>query len=106
VQQLLPILTYGCELYPTPSEQQRRLANQMYRWTLGVYKGSGADKVQDFVGVSDLGVVMANKRIRWAASVYWRHEPELREKAEPILREVLEDDTEMRWMQGVWIGGS
>jgi len=32
--------------------------------------------------------------------VYARHMPELREIAEPILREVLEEDTEMRWMQG------
>jgi len=30
-QQLLPILTYGCELYPQPSEHQRRLAYEMYR---------------------------------------------------------------------------
>ena len=28
-QKLLPILTYGCELYPTPSEHQRRLAIEM-----------------------------------------------------------------------------
>jgi len=93
-QQLLPILTYGCELYPTPSEQQRRLANDMYRWTVGAYKGSRGDKVQD------LAVVVANKRVRWAASVYGRHQPELREIAEPILREALSKDTVMRWMQG------
>jgi len=39
-------LTYGCELYPEPSEQQRRLANTMYRWAVGAYPGSRADKVQ------------------------------------------------------------
>jgi len=28
------------------------------------------------------------------------HLPELREIAEPMLREALEEDTELRWMQG------
>jgi len=99
-QQLLPILTYGCELYPDPSEQQRRLAYDMYRWTVGAYPGSRADKVQALVGLQEIGVIMRNKRIRWAASVYARHVPELRAIAEPILREALEEDTELRWMQG------
>jgi len=35
-QQLLPILTYGCELYHEPSKQQERLAYEMYRWTISV----------------------------------------------------------------------
>jgi len=99
-QQLLPILTYGCELYPDPSEQQRRLAYELYRWTVGAYPGSRADKVQALVGLQGIEVIMRNKRIRWAASVYARHLPELRAIAEPILREVLEEDTELRWMQG------
>ena len=43
---------------------------------------------------------MRNKRIPWAASVYARHLPELREIAEPILREAIEHDTELRWRQG------
>jgi len=30
-QQLLPILTYGCELHHTPSEQMQRLAYEIYR---------------------------------------------------------------------------
>jgi len=64
VQQLLPILTYGCELYPTPSEQQRRLANEMYRWAIGAYRGSRAEKVQELAEVNDIGVVMVNKRVR------------------------------------------
>jgi len=73
-QQLLPILTYGCELYPTPSEQQRRLANGIYGWTVGAYKESRADKVQELRGLNanDVGIVMANKRIRWAATLYGR----------------------------------
>jgi len=32
--------------------------------------------------------------------VYARHMPELRKIAEPILRKVIEEDTELRWMQG------
>jgi len=32
--------------------------------------------------------------------VYARHMPELWEIAEPILREVLEEDVELRWMKG------
>jgi len=50
--QLLPILTYGCELYPEPSEQQKRLANEIYRWTVGAYQGSRADKVQELCGTT------------------------------------------------------
>lgn len=99
-QQLLPILTYGCELYPDPSEQQRRLAYEMCRWTVGAYPGSRKDKVQALVGLGDIEEILRNKRTRWAASVYARHMPELREIAEPILREILEEDTELRWMGG------
>jgi len=43
--------------------------------------GSRTDKVQDLAGVNDIGVVM---KVRWAASVYARPLPELREMAEPI----------------------
>ena len=99
-QQLLLILTYGSELYPNPSEQQVPLAYEMYRWTLGAYPGSRKDKVQALIGLDGLDTIMRNKRIRWAASVYARHLPELREVAELILRDVLEEDTEMRWMRG------
>ena len=55
--------------------------------------------MQALVGLHDVAVIMQNKRIRWAASVYARHLPELRVIAEPILREVLEN-IELRWMQG------
>jgi len=105
-QQLLPILTYGSELYPTPSEQQRRLAYEFYRWTVGAYPGSRTDKVQELVGLNSLEEIMRNKRIRWAASVYARHMPELRKIAEPILREILEDDVELRWMGGAKPAGT
>jgi len=99
-QQLLPILTYGSELYPTPSEQQERLAYEMYRWTVGGYPGSRKDKIQRLVGLGDIKEIMRNKRVRWAATVYARHLPELRTIAEPILRDALEEDTEYIWMEG------
>jgi len=100
-QQILPILTYGCELYPEPSEQQRRLATECQRWVVGAYRGSSAEKVEALTGISGLDRLMMCKRIRWAASVYGRHIPELREVAEPIIREWIEDDAELRWMKGV-----
>jgi len=53
------------------------------------------------VGLDGLDMIMQNKRIRWAASVYARHIPGLKKIAEPILMEILEEDTEMRWMKGV-----
>jgi len=99
-QQLLPILTYGCELYPDPSEQQERLTYEMYRWTVGGYPGSRKDKLQALVGLGGIKEIMQNKRIRWAASVYARDIPELRTIAEPILVDILGDDTEYRWMEG------
>jgi len=40
-------------------------------------------------------------RIRWAASVYERHLPMLREVVEPTTREWIEDDADLRWMEGV-----
>jgi len=41
IQQILSILTYGCELYPEPSEQQRRLAAEVQRWAVGAYRVIG-----------------------------------------------------------------
>jgi len=80
-------------LYPDPSEQQCRLAYEMYRWTISAYPGSRKDKVQALVGLEGIECIMRNKRIRWAASVYGRHLPELRKVAEPILQEALGEDT-------------
>jgi len=99
-QQILPILTYGCELHYEPSEQQKRLAAQCQRWVVGAYTGSRGTKVEELTGISDLARMMMCKRIRWAASVYGRNMPELREIAEPILREWLEEDTVLRWLEG------
>jgi len=71
-QQILPILTYDCELYPDPSEQQRRLAAEVQRWVVGAYRGSNRNKVEELAGIAELGSLMLCKRIRWAASVYGR----------------------------------
>jgi len=101
-QQILPILAYGCELYYEPREQQRRLAAECQRWAVGAYMGSNRGKVEELTGIGELARVM--KRIRWAVSVYGRHLPELREIAEPIIREWVEEDAELRWMKGVSTG--
>jgi len=42
--------------------------------------------------------------VRWAASVDGRRLPELREVAEPILREIGDEDTEWRWLPGGVVG--
>ena len=99
-QQILPILTYGCELYFEPSEQQQRLAAECQRWVVGAYTGSNRRKVEELTSIGEVGRVMLCKRIRWAASVYGRHLPELREIAEPIIREWVEEDAELRWIGG------
>lgn len=104
-QQLLPIITYGCELYPEPSEQQCRLAAEIHRWVVGAYRGSSTRKVEALTRISDLRSLMRNRRIRWATSVYGRHLPELTAKAAQILGEVLEEDAELRWMSGEYPEG-
>jgi len=100
-QQILPILTYGCELYPEPSEQQCRLAAEIQRWVISAYRGSSRNRVEELTGITEISRLMLCKRIRWAASVYRRNLPELRDIAEPILREWIEEDAELRWMGGV-----
>ena len=42
--------------------------------------------------VGDLDTITHDKRVRWAASVYGRTLPILREEAERILREVLDPE--------------
>jgi len=100
-QQILPILTCDCELYPEPSEQQRRLAAGIQRWVVGAYRGSDREKVEELTGIAEVGRLMLCRRIRWAASVFGRHLPELREVAEPIGRELVEEDAVLRWMNGI-----
>jgi len=45
---------------------------------VGAYRGSRSDKVQALCGLNEVGVLMQNKRVRWAAPVYVRHMPKLR----------------------------
>jgi len=99
-QQILSILTYGWEVYHIPSKQQRRLATEIQRWVVGAYRGSNANKVEQLTGITELRRLMQNERVRWATSVYGQHLPDLREVAEPILREWIEADSQLRWMDG------
>jgi len=104
IGQLLPTLTYGSELHTEPSEEASRLAGRMARWVCMGYQGSNRQKVEEITGISQLEVMTHRKRVRWAASVYGRHEPELRPIAERILREELGDEAVMRFLSTDWGG--
>ena len=54
-------------------------------------------KVEELTGIAEVGRLMLCERIRWAASVYGRHLPELRKVAEPIVREWIEEDVDLQW---------
>jgi len=69
------------------------------------YKGSNRQKIEDIVGITQLEVMTYRKRVRWAASVYSRHEPELRPIAERILREEFGDEVVFRFLTGEERGG-
>jgi len=98
--QVIPILVYGAELHQQPTESMRRLVREWQRWIVGAWRGSRADRVEALSGVGDLDTI-TYKRVRWAASVYGRTLPILREEAERILREVLDPEVQLRWMRGV-----
>lgn len=69
------------------------------RWVIGAWRGSAAAKAAEISGIEDLQDVMNKKRIRWAASVYARHLPQLREIAQPILEEAFgTHSVEWQWM--------
>ena len=84
--QLLPILTYGSECHPKPTEQMVRLSREWSRWVVGAWRGSNAGKVEDLSGIDKLEGAMRRKKIRWAASVYGRALSALRPIAEKIPR--------------------
>jgi len=100
VGQLIPILTYGSHLHQELSEEAKRLARRFARWVAMGYKGSSENKIEDITGIGKLEVLTRIKRVRWAASVYARNEPELRPRAERILREELggEEDVTLIWI--------
>jgi len=100
IGQLLPTLTYGSELHHEPTEETSRLAAKFARWVAMGYQGSSRQKIEDITGIGQLEVLTQRKRLRWAASVYARHEPELRPRAERILREELGEDVILKWMEG------
>ena len=100
IQQLLPILTYGSELHRNPTEEAVRLARKFSRWVAMGYQGSNENKIEDITGIGKLEALTHRKRVRWAASVYARNEPELRPRTERILREELggEEDVVLTWL--------
>ena len=102
VGQLIPILTYGSELHQKPPEEARRLGRKLARWVAMGYQGSNENKIKHITGIGKLETLTRTKRVRWAASVYARDEPELRPRAERILREELggEEDVILTWMGG------
>ena len=105
VGQLLPTLTYGSELHTQPPEEAERLAGKMLRWICMGFKGSSRQKIEDIVGITRLEELTHRKRVRWAASVYSREEPELRPMAERILKEELGDEVVFRFLAGGGGGG-
>lgn len=66
--QLLPTLTYGCELYTTPLLGGGPLAASITRWVAMAYRGRSTERVSQIVCIDELSVAMAGKWIRWAAS--------------------------------------
>jgi len=100
VGQLIPILTYGSELHQKLPEEARRMARKFARWIVMGYKGSNENKIEDLTAIGRLESLTRIKRVRWAASVYARNEPELRPCAERILREELgeEEDVVLTWI--------
>jgi len=99
IRQLLPILTYGSELHNTPPEESSRLAAKWARWVAMGYQGSSR-KISDITGMNQFEELTYRKRVRWAAGVYARNEPELRQRAERILMGELGEDVILNWMEG------
>jgi len=100
VGHLIPILTYGSELHQEPLEEARRTARKFARWVVMGYKGSNENKIENLTGIGRLEYLTHIKMVRWAASVYARNEPELRPRAERILKEELgeEEDVVLTWI--------
>ena len=98
--QLIPILCYGYEGFNGPNEEMRRLVRAWSRWVIGAWQGSNAQKVEALSGIDNLDKWFRKCKIRWAASVYGRHRPELRLVAEKILQQRYEGhNVQVRWMK-------
>ena len=100
VGQLLPMLLYGAELHDSPWEEGAWLAREMSRWVVGAYRGSSGERIETVTGIEQLERQIIVKKVRWAVSVYGRHIPVLRKRAEEILREHLEEGVDLIWMRG------
>ena len=68
----------------------RRLARACSRSVLGAWQGSHVRKVEALSGMKNLDEWFRKCKIRWLASVYGRHLPELRHVAENILQQQFE----------------
>lgn len=61
--------------------------------------GSSAEKMRTLSGIEDLTELFKKKRIRWAASVYGRCLPSLRDTAQKILDQAYDThNVQWRWM--------
>ena len=98
--QLIPILCYSCEAFDEPNEEMRSLARAWSRWVVVAWRGSNAGKIESLSGIDSLDEWFRKRRVRWAASVYGRHLPELRPIAEKILQQRYEvHNVQFRWME-------
>ena len=78
----------------------RRLAREWSRWVIGAWHGLNARKVEALSEIDNLDEFFRKHKIRWAASVYGRHLPKLRQVAENILQQRYEwHNVQFRWMK-------
>ena len=78
----------------------RRLTRAWSRWIIGAWSGSNAARVEALSGVDDLDEIFRKRKIRWAASVYGRYLPALRDIADRILSHRYEGyNVQFNWME-------
>ena len=63
LSQILPILTYGCELHHKPTSRDSADAAEYPRWVVGVWRGRRRDRVAGIGGISELEELMQRKRV-------------------------------------------
>ena len=96
VSQLLPILMYGCELHNTPTARGEGYAAEWNRFITGACTGSSRGRLSEITGIAQLGEATKGKRIRSAVSACDRGLTELKAVAEKLLRENIEEGTELQ----------
>ena len=98
--QLIPILCYGCEAFDQPTEEMIRLVRKWTRWVVGAWAGSNADRVAALSRIEDQTEFFRKQKIRWAASMYGRHLPDLRAIVEKVIRNCDQGhNIELTWME-------